>query len=168
MSIEGDDILHTHVYQFLKCSCAVKRFSACTDILTAFVQIWHDDVYSAGLAADCTDYTFQVLKMVIRGHQICVLSDIVSEAVITYIYHQIDIVSTYRFHDRTFRFTGAETGCLNRNEVRTSLIALECEGVKFFVTALFTPLHQPVVNLFSQLTAADQRDQTESAHRKCS
>ena len=168
MCVKGDDVFHTHTYKLLKCCCTVQGFSAAADILAAFVQIRHDHVYSAGFAADCADYTFQILKMVIRRHKILVWSDAVGKTVVTYINHQIDIVTTYRFHDRTFRLTGTETCCLDRYQIGISLITLKCKRIKLFVAALFTPLYQPFIYFFTQILTADQRDQTKSAHRKCS
>ena len=58
MSIKGDDVFYTHAYQLLKCSCTVQGFSAVADVLAAFIQVWHDYIYSAGLSADCADHTF--------------------------------------------------------------------------------------------------------------
>ena len=90
------------------------------------------------------------------------------EMVFEYILKQIDIVTTYRFHDRTFRLTGTETCCLDRYQIGISLITLKCKRIKLFVAALFTPLYQPFIYFFTQILTADQRDQTKSAHRKCS
>ena len=168
MCIKSNDVLYTHAYKLLKCCCTVQRFSAVADVLTAFIQIWHNNIYSAGFASNCADYTFQILKMVIRGHKILIWSDIISKAVVAYINHKIDIITTYGFHDRTFRLTGAETCCLDRDQIRISLITLECKGIKLFVSAVFTPLYQPVIYFLTQTFTADQRNQTKSAHRKCS
>ena len=137
MCIECNDVLHTHAYKFLKCCCAVQGLSAAADILAAFIQIWHNNVYSAGLSADSADNTFQILKMVIRGHKILIRSNIIGKTVVTYINHQIDIITTYGFHDRAFRFTGTETCCLNRDQIGISLISLECKRISHSFT--FSP-----------------------------
>lgn len=104
-----------------------------------------------GLASDGADDTFQILKMVIRGHKVGVLSDIISKAVVAYIYHKINIITADRFHDRTLRFTGTETCCLYRDSVGVSLIALECKRIKLFMSALLTPFYQPFIDLLSQI-----------------
>ena len=106
--------------------------------------------------------------MVIRRHKIGKWSDIVSDAVIAYVYHDIDIIAADGFQDSTFGLSGTETCCLNREEIRISLITLESKGAQFIVGTFLTPLNQLVIDFFSQIFTADQWDQTQSAHRKCS
>ena len=64
--IKGDDIFHTHLHEFLQSERAVQRFAAGALVLTALIKERHDDVDPAGLTADCSDDTLQILKMVIR------------------------------------------------------------------------------------------------------
>lgn len=38
VSIESDDVFHTHLDQFLQCQCTVEGFSAGTSMLAALIQ----------------------------------------------------------------------------------------------------------------------------------
>ena len=92
--------------------------------------------------------------MVIRGHQIFVLSDGVGDAVVAYIYHDIDIVAANGFGNGAFRFTGTETGILNLDLIRISLISFKCKGFQFFMLTFMTPLYKPVIYLVTKVLAA--------------
>ena len=53
VGIEGNDVIHTHVNQFLKSKRTVEGFPHGTLMLTALIQIGHNDRDAAGFTADC-------------------------------------------------------------------------------------------------------------------
>ena len=63
-------------------------------MLTAFVEERHDDIDTACLSANGSNNTFQILKMIIRGHMVGTSVQGVSQAVIADINHQINIFSS--------------------------------------------------------------------------
>ena len=167
VSIKGDDVLNSHFGQFLECRCTVKRFTSHTFALTAFIKIWHDNVNSAGFTADCSNCTFQILKMIIRGHHIGIPADRVIDAVITDIYHKINIITTYGFADFTLTFTGTETWGLYVYNVGVALISFESAGSKFIVFAFFSPLYKPFIYFLAKGTTAIKGNKSQSSYRKC-
>ena len=72
MSVEGDDVFHAHVDQFLKADRAVQGFTSRALVLAAFVEERHDDIDPAGLSSDSGNDSLQILKMIVRGHVVLV------------------------------------------------------------------------------------------------
>ena len=52
MGVKGQDILNSHVDQFLKRIGTVQRFTVFADALTTLIEVWHDYVDSARFSAD--------------------------------------------------------------------------------------------------------------------
>ena len=167
MSIEGDDIFYAHIDQFLQCRCTVKRFTSDTFALTAFIKVWHDNVDSAGFAANSSDRTLQILEVVVRRHHIGVSADGIIDAVVTNINHNINIIPTYGFADLAFTFTGTETRGLNIDEVGITLISFKSAGAEFRVLTLFSPFYKPFIYFFAKGTAAIEGNKSQPSYRKC-
>ena len=127
--IKCNDILYTHAGELLKCGSTVERFAADTFALAAFIEIRHDDIDSAGFAADCSNGTLQILEVIIRGHQVCETADSVGKTVVAYIHHKVNIVATDGFTDLTFTFTGTKTWCFDINDVRITSVSLKCKRI---------------------------------------
>ena len=167
VGVKGNDILHAHAGKFLQGCGAVKRLTSHTLALPALVEIGHDHVYSAGFPSDSADNTLQILKMIVRGHQIGKAADTVSKAVVAHIHHQIDIIAPDRFCDDRFTLAGSKTRRLYAYDVRITLISLKGEGVHFPVRPFPAPFYKPVVDFGSQRLAALQGDQSQPSHGKC-
>ena len=129
MCIKCNDILHPHAGELLKCGSTVEGFAADTFALAAFIEIRHDDIDSAGFAADCSNGTLQILKVIIRRHQVCETADSVRKTVVAYIHHKVNIVTTDGFTDLTFTFTGTKTRCFDINDVRITSVSLKCKRI---------------------------------------
>ena len=168
MCVKSDDVLYAHSGQFLECRCTVQRFTASTFALAALIKVRHDDIDTACFAADRCNHTFQILKMVVRRHQVGESADTVSQAVVGYIYHKIDIITTDRFIDLTLTFTGAKTRSFDIDNVRIALISFKCEGLHFCVVSFVSPFNKPFIDLFAKGTTAFQRDESQSSYWKCS
>ena len=147
MCIKGNDILNTHIDQLMKCIGTVKRLSSDTFVLAALIEIWHDHIDSAGFSADSGDNTLHILEMIIRGHKIRVRSDRIGQAIVSYIYHNVDVITADRLIDGTFTFAGAETWSLGIDDVRITFVSLECEGIHSRILSFGTPFNQPIVHL---------------------
>ena len=123
VSIESDDVFHTHLDQFLQCQCTVEGFSAGTSVLAALIQKWHDHVDSSGFSGDGSNDSFQVLIMIIRGHMVGLSCQRICQTVVADIYQNIDIITTYGFLQDTFCFSGTETGKIRPDQVSISVVA---------------------------------------------
>ena len=123
MSIESDDVFHTHLDQFLQCQCTVEGLSAGTSVLAALIQKWHDYVDSSGFSGDGSNDSFQVLIMIIRGHMVGLSRQRICQTVVADIYQNIDIIATYGFLQDTFCFSGTETGKIRPDQVSISVVA---------------------------------------------
>ena len=86
-------------------------------VLAALVEIGHDHIDAAGFSAHGCDHPLQVLEMVVWGHDIFVTAHIISEAIIAYVYHDIEVVAADGFADGPLGLAGAETGDLGADDV---------------------------------------------------
>ena len=85
--------------------------------------------------------------MIIRRHEVGVRSDRIGQAIVSHIYHNIDIVTADGFVDGTLGFTGTETRILGFNNVGIAFVSLECERIHSRILSLDTPFNQPVIHL---------------------
>ena len=51
MGVEGDDVVHTHLHQFLKGQCTVQGLSGSPLVLPAFIEERHDNGDAPGFSA---------------------------------------------------------------------------------------------------------------------
>ena len=100
------------------------RFTFGTTVLTTFIQKRHDNIDSMCFACCSRDDTFQILKMIIRGHVVLVSAHFVGKAVIGDIYHNKKVGTTNRFFDVTFALAGTETDDLGINQKRWKAVTL--------------------------------------------
>ena len=70
-----------------------------TTMLTSFIQKRHDNIDTMCFSCGSGDDTFQILKMIIRGHVILMAAYAVGKAVIGNIYHNKKVGTTDRFFD---------------------------------------------------------------------
>ena len=156
MSVEGDDVVNTHVYKLLQCQSTVQRFTAGTFVLAALVQERHDHGDPLCLSAYGSNDTFQILEMVIRGHMIGIAVKGVGHVVVAYVNQNVNVISADRFFDDTFGFAGTKTGSCCTDDVAVPLIAFESDVALVLVFPLITPGNQIVVDPITQLFAAFQ------------
>ena len=83
------------------------------------------------------DDTFQILKMIIRGHVVLVSAHFVGKAVIGDIYHNKKVGTTNRFFDVTFALTGTKTDDLGINQKRWKAVTLWNLALSALVFGLF-------------------------------
>lgn len=82
------------------------------------------------------------------------MMQVVGQAVVAHVYHQIQVISTDRSLDRTFALAGTETGRVGLNKVGVPLISCERNvGLVLQIIAV-TPVYQVVVDLFAKLLTA--------------
>ena len=153
MSVESDDIVHAHAYQFLKRESAVQGFTAASLVLAAFVKERHDHVKAPALASDGGNDSFQILKVIVRGHVVCVSGQRIGQAVVADIYHKINIFSAYGFSDDTLGFSGSEAGNLCVDQIIISFIPAENDVVFVDMSVLSSPFHQIIVYPVSHFLA---------------
>ncbi len=122
VSIESDDVFHTHLDQFLQCQCTV-RDSLPVRLCWRLSSKWHDHVDSSGFSGDGSNDSFQVLIMIIRGHMVGLSCQRICQTVVADIYQNIDIITTYGFPQDTFCFSGTETGKIRPDQVSISVVA---------------------------------------------
>ena len=93
VGVKGDDIVYAHMNHFLKGQRTVKGFSGGSLMLSAFIKEGHDYRDPSCLAADCSNNSFQILRVIVRGHMIFMSAQRIGQAVIGYIYKNIKIAS---------------------------------------------------------------------------
>ncbi len=159
MGVEGDDVVHAHADQFLQGDGAVQRLAHGALVLTALIEIRHDDGDAPGLAADGGDHTLEVLIMVVGRHVVLHAAEPVGLAVIAHIHQQIEIHAADRLADHALAFTGSETRQITVYNVRGSLVADIGLAVLVFALALRPPVGQVIVDGSGHfLTAGDGDD----------
>ena len=65
--VECDNIIHAECFELLKDICAVERLASASNLLSAFVEIRHDDIDSVGFSAGGSDDALEIRKREIRG-----------------------------------------------------------------------------------------------------
>ena len=110
MSVESDDVVDTHSYEFLQRDRAVQRFPGCALRLEALIEIRHDDSDSTGLALDSRDHTFEVGEMVVRRHVVLETEHLVGLAVIDDIHQDVEVHTSDRLIQYALAFTCPEAG----------------------------------------------------------
>ena len=73
-------------------------------MLTAFIEKRHDDVNTSCLSAYCGNDTFQILKMIIRGHMIGMAAQRVGQAVVADVNQQVQVIAADGIVDDAFCF----------------------------------------------------------------
>ena len=94
-------------------------------------------------------------------------TEFVSQGVVGYICHDVKVISTNGFMDHTFCFATSETraGCIDN--IGVTQVAFERDVVLMLVLTYTSPFYKIFVYFFTDLTAALQRNHSESAGRDC-
>ena len=146
MCVESDDVLDSHRFEFLKRYRAVKRFAGRAFVLSSAVEDGHDDVYTGGFAADCGNYAFKILKVIVRRHRNASAEHIVFATVIADIRHDEKIVSSDRFGKSAFSVTRCETRTFRGDQKRSFRVGLVLDaGI-----CLVIPFHKIIVDLVAE------------------
>ena len=103
------------------------------------------------LACCSRDDTFQILKMIIRGHVVLVSAHFVGKAVIGDIYHNKKVGTTNRFFDVTLALTGTKTDDLGINQKRWKAVTLWNLAWFLFGNKFFTEFYKFLVNLIGEI-----------------
>ena len=123
-------------------------------MLAALIEVGHNYGDTAGFSTDSSDDALQILEMVVRGHVVGVIVQVVSQTVIAHIHHQIKVISADRSFDGALSFSGTKPGCVSLNQIGVTFIAGEGDvGLVLQIVAV-TPLDQIVVDLFTKLLTA--------------
>ena len=123
-------------------------------MLTAFIQEWHDDRDTACLTTNGCDDTFYISVVVVRRHVVCLSAQRVSHAVVGYIHHDIEVITTNGIFNHTFGFTGTKTRGICIYNIRCAVIILECNVILVCIVTCVPPFYKILVDLFSKFRAA--------------
>ena len=89
VSVESDDILHSHIRQLLKRQSAVEGLAVGTLVLAALIEKRHNHIDAARFSAHSGDDALQILIVVVGGHAVLCAGHGVSQAGIAHIHHEI-------------------------------------------------------------------------------
>ena len=127
MSIEGNEIIHSHVVEFLKHEGTVKWLSGapwCSSMLSSLIQERHNNIHSLSLTGSCCDHTFKVLIMIIRAHMIDTVIHSVGNGAVGYISNKKQIFTSNRVIKYSLCLTGSESRASGMPQIGIPLIAL--------------------------------------------
>ena len=161
MCVKRNDVVNAHVVELLKSQWAIQRLSCGSSVLTAFIQKWKNHSNSSCFAADSCDDTLQICKVIIRRHMIGLSAKGVGQAVVCYINHNEQVVTSYRLIDHTFGFSGTESRNIRFNNIAFSGIVLKSNIVLMLVLTVLSPGSKIIIDLATELCAAGRRDQPE-------
>ena len=85
---------------------------------------------------------------------VCVSCQRVSDIIITYINHQVNIFSSYGFSKDTFGFTRTKTRYTGIDQIIIFLISRESNVILVLVSTFTTPFNKVIIYLISKLFAA--------------
>ena len=151
--VKGDDVAHAHGLQLLQGHSAVQALAHHAAVLTAAVQAGHDDGNAVCLTGHSLDQTLQVCKVIVRGHVVLVVEQLVGDAVIARVHHDKDIVAADRLLDQTLGVAALEAGAVAGNN----------EGV-FFNSGSLCPTDKVLVDQAGQLLCTGAGDQPHIRH----
>ena len=103
--------------------------------------------------------------MIVGGHVVDITCQRIRYIVIAYVYHQIEIFSSYRFSDDAFCFSGAKARYPRIDEVVISLISRKGNVVTVLMSALVTPFYKIVIHFGSHFLTSGESDQPECTYR---
>ena len=153
MCVEGDDVLHTHGLQLLQGHGAVQALTHHAAMLTAAVQAGHDHRHAVCLAGHRLDQALQVCKVIVRGHVVHVVKQLVGHAVVAGIHHNKDIVAAHGLLDQTLGITALEAGA----------VAGDDEGL-LVNAGVLGPTDQVLVDQAGKLLGTGASDQPHVCH----
>ena len=145
MRVKCDDGIHSEIHKLLKRYGTIEGFSRGTLVLAALVKERHDDRNPGGFAAHGADNALQIGEMVVGGHVVNLPADFIGQAVVTYIYEDVNVQAANRFVDDALGFTGTEAGTFGADQVGVSLIAVVIGGVGVFGVTVVSPGYDPIV-----------------------
>ena len=102
--VECDNIIHAECFELLKDICAVERLASASNLLSAFVEIRHDDIDPVSFSAGGSDDALEILKMIVRRHDIIKTAHLVCERVIAYVDEDVEIIAADSFLNCSFAF----------------------------------------------------------------
>ena len=149
VGIKGDDVLHAHGLQLLQGNGAVQGLADDAAVLTAAVQGGHDDAHAVAAAGDGLDQTLQVGEVIVGGHVVVVIEELVGHGVVAGITDEENIVTADGLLHETLGVAALETGAG----------ALDDEGILLDADFL-GPCDQVVVDELGQLLSAGAGDQS--------
>ena len=96
------------------------------------------------------DQTLQVCKVVVRGHVVLVVEQLVGHAVVAGVHNDEDIITAHRLLDQTLGVAALETGALGGDDER------------LLINASFVgPAHQMVVDEAGEFLGTGAADQAQ-------
>lgn len=163
VSIESNDVFHTHVNQFLQSQGTVQRFPAGAAVLAALVEEGHDHVNAARFSAYCCDDPLQILEVIVRGHMVGMPAERVGQTVIADINQNIDVIAPDGFQDRSLGFAGAEAGSFAADQIGIPLVSVKKQGAFMLQFPFLSPLDQEIIHFLPQGGAAVHSDNAQAA-----
>ena len=164
VGIEGNDVGHAVLLQFLQSKGAIQAFAGGTLVLPALVQHRHDNVDALGFAADSGDDALQILEVVVGGHGHFHAVHVKGFVVGAYVDDDVDVVPAHAFFDDALAFAGAEAGAVRLDQEGVTVEPRH--RVEFFVLGFLegVPFFQPSVDLVAHFLAARHGDQAKRPH----
>ena len=78
----------------------------------------------------------------------------IGQAVIAYIYHDIQVVAPYGLCHKSLALSRAKPGCYGIDDIGISLISGKCDGRLVLAFPLPSPVHQVGIHLIAQFRTA--------------
>ena len=122
-------------------------------MLTAAVQAGHDDRHTVCLAGHGLDQALEVGEVIVRGHVVLVVEQLVGHAVVAGVHNDEDIVTTHRLLHQALRVAALEAGAVAGNDKGILLDA-----------GLFGPANQMLIDPAGKLLGTGAGDEPHIRH----
>ena len=165
VGVEGDDVVDAHRGQFLKRHGAVQRLAGGAAVLTAFIEVRHDDRDALGLLALGGDDALEVLEVVVRRHGHVHAVHAVGVGIVGHVAENVEVIAAYALTDDGLAFAGREAGAVGvQQEVAAQIAGIGQQNL-IGVFGFFFPLNQIGVDLFAQALAAVHGNNSKRSDR---
>ena len=163
VGVKGQDIIHAHIDQLLEHKSTIHGLAGTSSMLPALIEEGQDDSDGRRLAGGGANQSLDIRIDIIGRHVIHVAADLVLEAVVQDVRNDIEINSTDRFCDKSFRFSGTKPGTAGFDQVRISTVILKNNITDVVMISVFSPINDIRINTFSQGLAARVYDDAKTA-----
>ena len=92
VSVNGDNIGNAHSLELLKRYCAVEGLTIASSVLASAVKQRHDHIDTVGLSACRLDNSHQIHVVIVGGHAVLLVEELILAAIVSYVYKDKQIL----------------------------------------------------------------------------
>ena len=117
VSVNGDNVGNAHSLELLKRYCAIEGLTIASSVLASAVKQRHDHIDTVGLSACRLDNSHQIHVVIVGGHAVLLVEELILAAIVSYVYKDKQILAADGAPDKSLGVAGLETRALALDHV---------------------------------------------------